>query len=56
MSYFATKKGKFLLDFLRYGFFMLLMYLFSVGGIRNQIFPFAFRSKNVQDATHNHDA
>lgn len=42
MSYFATKKGKFLLDFLKYGFFMLLLYLFSVGGIRNQIFPFAF--------------
>ena len=42
MSYFSSKKGIILVNLLKYGFFMLLLYLFSVGGIRNEIFPFAF--------------
>lgn len=42
MSYFKSKKGIIFFNIIKYSFFMLLLYLFSIGGIRNEIFPFAF--------------
>ena len=42
MNFFSTKKGIVLLNIMKYALFMLMMCLFCIGGIRNEIFPFAF--------------
>lgn len=41
-DFFATKKGILVLNILKYIIFFCCLYLFFIGGIRNQIFPFAF--------------
>ena len=41
-EFFGTKKGILFLNALKYAFFFACLYLFSVGGIRGEIFPFAF--------------
>ena len=41
-EFFGSKKGILFLNFLKYLAFFGCMYLFSIGGIRGEIFPFAF--------------
>ena len=41
-EFFGTKKGIIVINSLKYLFFLSCMYLFAVGGIRGEIFPFAY--------------
>ena len=41
-EFFGTKKGILFINFLKYLFFFMCFYLFNIGGIRGEIFPFAF--------------
>lgn len=41
-SFFGTKKGILILNAIKYAMFFALFYLFNLGGIRGEIFPFAF--------------
>jgi len=41
-EFFGTKKGIIFLNIIKYIFFFICLYLFSIGGIRGEIFPFAF--------------
>ncbi len=41
-DFFETKKGIIFLNLIKYIFFFAILFLFSIGGIRGEIFPFAF--------------
>ena len=41
-EFFETRKAVFLLGLVKYALFLFAFYIFSVGGIRGEIFPFAF--------------
>lgn len=41
-EFFGTKKAIIVLNFVKYIFFFACLYLFSIGGVRGEIFPFAF--------------
>ena len=41
-EFFGTKKGILVINLLKYLFFFCCFYLFSIGGVRAEIFPFAF--------------